>query len=98
MKFTYTYRSSDGQRHAAEIEAESRDAAFARLRTEFGIRPIRVVAADSQRDGNDERDTRENGHKIVAYISFPSLSSFWWQAAARGGLRRGALGTMRPTR
>ena len=42
MKFAYTYRSSDGQRHAAEIEAESRDAAFARLRTEFGIRPIRV--------------------------------------------------------
>ena len=42
MKFSYTYRSSDGQRHAAEIEAESRDAAFTRLRTEFGIRPIRV--------------------------------------------------------
>ncbi|MBQ6338649.1 MAG: hypothetical protein IJI36_05830 [Kiritimatiellae bacterium] len=45
MKFTYTYRSSDGQRHTAEIEAESRDAAFARVRTELGIKPIKVVAA-----------------------------------------------------
>ena len=45
MKFTYTYRSSDGQRHTAEIEAESRDAAFAKVRTELGIKPIKVVAA-----------------------------------------------------
>ena len=44
MKFTYTYRSSDGQRHTAEIEAESRDAAFARVRTELGIKPIKMVA------------------------------------------------------
>lgn len=46
MRFTYTYRSSDGQRHTAEIEAESRDAAFARVRAELGIKPIRVVAVD----------------------------------------------------
>ena len=44
MKFTYTYRSSDGERHTAEIEAESRDAAFAKIRTELGIKPIKVVA------------------------------------------------------
>ena len=46
MKFTYTYRSSDGERHAAEVEAESRDAAFAKIRTELGIKPIKVVAAE----------------------------------------------------
>ncbi|MBR0504957.1 MAG: hypothetical protein IJJ84_06075, partial [Kiritimatiellae bacterium] len=46
MKFTYTYRSSDGERHTAEIEAESRDAAFAKIRTELGIKPIKVVAAE----------------------------------------------------
>ena len=45
MKFTYTYRSSDGERHTAEIDAESRDAAFAKIRTELGIKPIKVVAA-----------------------------------------------------
>ena len=45
MRFTYTYRSSDGQRRTAEIEAESRDAAFERVRAELGIKPIEVVAA-----------------------------------------------------
>ena len=45
MKFTYTYRSSDSERHTAEIEAESRDAAFAKVRRELGIKPIKVVAA-----------------------------------------------------
>ena len=49
MKFTYTYRSSDGQRHTAEIEAESRDAAFTRVRTELGIRPIKVTVAEETR-------------------------------------------------
>ena len=91
MKFTYTYRSSDGQRHVAEIDAENRDAAFARLRTEFGIRPIRVVAADSQRDGNDGRDTRDSGHRIVAYVLFVAFvllaagGGAWWLAARRVG-------------
>ena len=46
MRFIYTYRSSDGQRHSAEIEAESRDDVYARVRREFGIRPIKVVVAD----------------------------------------------------
>ena len=46
MTFTYTYRSSDGQRHTAEIEAESRDAAFATIRRELGVKPIKVVAAE----------------------------------------------------
>ena len=46
MKFTYTYRSSDGERHTAEIEAESRDAAFAKVRSELGIKPIKVVAEE----------------------------------------------------
>ena len=47
MRFTYTYRSSDGARHAAEIEAESRDAAFAAIRREMGVKPIKVVAAEA---------------------------------------------------
>ena len=53
MKFAYTYRSSDGQRHMAEVEAESRDAAFAKVRAELGIKPIKVTAAGetSRQDG-----------------------------------------------
>jgi len=52
VKFTYTYRSSDGQRHTAEIEAESREAAFERVRAELGIKPIKVVVASVERTAN----------------------------------------------
>jgi len=41
MTFVYTYKTSDGVRHAAEIDARRRDDAFAALRAQ-GIRPIRV--------------------------------------------------------
>ena len=57
MRFAYTYRSSDGQRHTAEIEAESRDTAFAKVRAELGIKPIKVTAAGGQ-DTQDNRDTQ----------------------------------------
>ena len=48
MKYTYAYKTPDGTRHEASIEAASRDAAFAALR-EQGIRPIKVVAADGSK-------------------------------------------------
>ena len=57
MLFAYTYRSSDGQRHTAEIEAESRDAVFAKVRAELGIKPIKVTAIGGQ-DTQDNRDTQ----------------------------------------
>ena len=59
MNFTYTYRSSDGERHTAEIEAESRDAAFAKIRTELGIKPIKVVAEE---DGSGKSAASERAH------------------------------------
>ena len=65
MLFTYTYRSSDGQRHTAEIEAESRDAAFARVRAELGIKPIKVVAAG---DFNAEAQRHGGYRPIVPYV------------------------------
>ena len=59
MLFAYTYRSSDGQRHTAEIEAESRDAAFAKVRAELGIKPIKVTAAgEGPRDNQGSQDRR----------------------------------------
>ena len=48
MKYTYAYKTPDGARHEASIEAPSRDAAFAALRGQ-GIRPIKVVAADGSK-------------------------------------------------
>lgn len=49
MRFTYTYRSSDGIRHVAEIDAPGRDEAFAILRRR-GIRPIKVMEAEKADD------------------------------------------------
>ena len=57
MKYTYAYKTPDGARHEASIEAPSRDAAFAALR-EQGIRPIKVVAADGSKANGEVRGIR----------------------------------------
>ena len=71
MLFTYTYRSSDGQRHTAEIEAENRDAAFARVRAELGIKPIKVVAVEG-----------ESGAGRAANVSAAPRGGVWRLVAA----------------
>ena len=48
MKYTYAYKTSDGTRHEASMEAESREAVFAALRAK-GIKAIKVVAADGSK-------------------------------------------------
>ena len=65
MKFTYAYKTSDGVRHEAAIDAESREAVFAALRTQ-GIRPIKVVAADGSKANGEVRGVRK---RIVAAIA-----------------------------
>ncbi len=87
MRFTYTYRSSDGQRRTAEIEAESRDAAFERVRAELGIKPIKVVAAvesggrgaTALPDSRDKRDRWIWGAAILAAaILVVAFGAWWW--------------------
>ena len=74
VKFTYTYRSSDGQRRTAEIEAESRDGAFERVRTELGIKPIKVVAAVETSD-----DNRQGGSAPSSLAgASPSRGGMFW--------------------
>ena len=95
MKFTYTYRSSDGQRHSGEIEAESRDAAFGKIRAEMGVKPIKVTAAGGEEgcDGAQPEMKRRDaasprgaarwvagGVLIAAVIA----GGVWWWAARRG--------------
>ena len=63
MLYTYAYKKSDGSRHEASIEAESREAAFAALRRE-GIRPIKVVAADG---------SKANGEVAVGGVSWRNV-------------------------
>ena len=91
MTFAYTYRSSDGQRHSAEIEAESRDAAFAKVRSELGIKPIKVTAVEGDHafadgSGKSAASPRWRTHSVVALIAVIALVvlAAWW-LAARGG-------------
>ena len=58
MKFTYAYKTSDGKRHEAAMDAESREAVFESLRAQ-GIKAIKVVAADGSKANGEER--REYG-------------------------------------
>ena len=105
MLFTYTYRSSDGQRHTAEIEAESRDAAFARVRTELGIKPIKVTVAEeaSRQDGgspwNRTVGSRSRatvwGAAILAAITLAAAFGVWWRVSGHAA-EAGRAGRPRP--
>ena len=57
MKYTYAYKTSDGARHEAAMEAESRDAVFAALRAK-GIKAIKVVAADGSKANGEVRPAK----------------------------------------
>ena len=74
MRYTYAYKTSDGTRHEAVIEAESREAVFAALRAK-GIKAIKVVAADGSKANGEIRGIRKRvlaasviGAAIVAGI------------------------------
>ena len=54
MTFIYYYKKSDGIRHEAEIDAPTRDEAFAALRRQ-GIRPIKVLEKEPVRASNGIR-------------------------------------------
>ena len=70
MKYTYAYKTSDGGRHEAVIEATSREAVFELLRGR-GIRPIKVVAADgSKANGAQVFDEIRANKKGVFLIAF----------------------------
>ena len=58
MKYTYAYKTSDGTRHEASMDAESRDAVFAALRKQ-GIKAIKVVAADGSKANGEIRGIRK---------------------------------------
>lgn len=68
MNYTYAYKTSDGTRHEASLEADSREAAFALLRSQ-GIRPIKVVAADgSKANGEKEEGKRKRRKAVLAVL------------------------------
>ena len=87
MKFTYAYKTSDGRRHEAAIDAESREAVFESLRAE-GIRPIKVVAADgSKANGEESRQGSRLSVRVLLVLSVPFVLSLAFVAwlALHGG-------------
>ena len=85
MKFTCAYKSSDGVRHEAAIEAESRDEVFQLLRGR-GIRPIKVVAADGSKANGEVRGLRKRA--VFALVALAALVA--GVIAYFGGERTGA--------
>ena len=85
MKFTYAYKSSDGVRHEAAMEAKSRDEVFEVLRGR-GIRPIKVVAADGSKANGEVRGLRKR--VVFMLVVFAALVA--GVVAYLGGERTGA--------
>lgn len=84
MRFTYTYRSSDGQHHTADIEAESRDAAYARLRTEYGIKPIKVTACEIPVQGKTQPPHLMAWLAVVVLVVIAVGVGGWWLYSRNG--------------
>ena len=73
MKYTYAYKTSDGARHEAAMEAESREAVFAALRAR-GIKAIKVVAADGSK-ANGEVKGAKVAKTAMAIVGFTAVAS-----------------------
>ena len=79
MRYTYAYKTSDGVRHEATMNASSREEVFSELRKR-GIKAIKVVAADGSKANGEIHGVRKrvvaalvafvaSGVGVVAYLS-----------------------------
>ncbi len=68
MRYTYAYKTSDGVRHEATMDAKSREAVFEALRAQ-GIKAIKVVAADGSRANGEVRGVRWRVAGLVAVLA-----------------------------
>jgi len=81
MRYGYAYKTSDGVRHEAEMEAASREAVFAALRVR-GIKAIKVVAADGTKANGEIRGIRKRVLALsigVAVIAAVGATVFYFQ-------------------
>ena len=84
MRYTYAYRTSDGVRHEASMDAESREAVFVALRAR-GIRAIKVVAADgSKANGEGPPSPRPRRARSIFRIAFSFAALLLAAFAVRG--------------
>ena len=70
MKYTYAYKTSDGVRHEAAMNAASRDEVFAALRKQ-GIKAIKVVAADGSKANGEIHGVRKR--VVASLVAFVAL-------------------------
>ena len=65
MRYTYAYKTPDGVRHEASMNASSREEVFTELRKQ-GIKAIKVIAADGSKANGEVRGVRK---RVVAVIA-----------------------------
>lgn len=65
MRYTYAYKTPDGVRHEASMNASSREEVFTELRKQ-GIKAIKVIAADGSKANGEVRGVRK---RVVAIIA-----------------------------
>ena len=85
MKYTYAYKTSDGIRHEATMNASSREEVFSMLRKK-GIKAIKVVAADGSKANGEIRGVRKR--VVVALVSLVAIGV--GVVAYLGGTRTGS--------
>ena len=92
MKFTYAYKTSDGKRHEASMDAESREAVFETLRAQ-GIKAIKVVAADGSKangaatDGGGQSRRRLVIVTLLLLLAVALSGGVAWVVASIAGRR-----------
>ena len=91
MKYSYAYKTSDGTRHEASMDAESREAVFVALRAR-GIKAIKVTAADGSKANGEVRGVRKRV-LVAAVIGAAVLAVAGTVVVGRTlRVRRGAAG------
>ena len=81
MKYTYAYKTSDGVRHEAAMDASSREEVFETLRGR-GIKAIKVVAADGSKANGEVLGVR--ARMVVALVALAAALAgvaAWWLSA-----------------
>ncbi len=97
MKYTYAYKTSDGKRHEAAMDAASREAVFEALRAQ-GIKAIKVVAADGSKANGEVRGLRKRAviALVVLAAAVAGVVSWWWAARAERAPYQSDGGTQSP--
>ena len=93
MKYTYAYKTPDGVRHEAAMNASSREEVFSALRAK-GIKAIKVVAADGSKANGEVRGLRKRA--VAALVALAAAVA--GVVAYIGGERTGAAERANPAK